>query len=311
MLFLLFLAVGVLLCAVAAILAAWALVHPPRMTDGKALWLLQRLSPRDLGLEFEEISFVVRDQNGQRLKIAGWWIPNTNASGRCAVLIHGYADAKVGVIAWAPIWHALGFNLLVPDLRGHGESEGKICTAGFFECDDLREVLDELFARKPQETRQLVLFGVSMGAGVATALAQVREDISALVLDSPYADFRSAAIEHMYRLGLPFRWLAALALSLAERFTGADFDEVAPAQIIPTLQCPLLVIASGADPLLSGDGWESLERAVENQRHRCGISQTWLVPEAGHLMAMNADSTEYRRRLAEFINVALLEGCKH
>jgi pimeloyl-ACP methyl ester carboxylesterase len=270
-LLLLFIAVGVIVCAAMAALAAWALLHPPRMTDGKALWVLKRLAPSDLGLEFAEIPFVVRDRSGERLKIASWWIPNKNSVGRCAVLIHGYADAKVGVIAWAPIWHALGFNVLVPDLRAHGESEGSVCTGGYLEREDLRQVLDELLARKPQETRQLVLFGVSLGAAVAVALAAERDDIAAVILDSPYSDFRSAAIEHMYRLGLPFRWLAAVAADLAQWFTGAAFDEVAPTQSIPKLHCPLLLVESDAHWVIKQRYWIQLKDALKNIQKKCVI----------------------------------------
>src|SRR6476660_3641260 len=76
MLVLMLVVVGVGLCAVAAGLMAWSLTHPPRMGDGKAMWVHKLLPPGDLGLEFEDVKFVVRDERGKRLSIAGWWIPN-------------------------------------------------------------------------------------------------------------------------------------------------------------------------------------------------------------------------------------------
>src|SRR5688500_12152020 len=101
------LAVGALLCLAAVVLSARSLLRPPRMTDGKALYLLRRLSPEDVGLRYEQTSFTVRDaRTGERLKLAAWWIPAAAADGdRCVVLLHGYADAKVGAIAWARSWH--------------------------------------------------------------------------------------------------------------------------------------------------------------------------------------------------------------
>src|SRR5437762_3574893 len=74
-------------------LMARMLLRPRRMTDGRAAYLLKRLSPLDLGLEYEIVSFDV----GERVRIAGWWIP-CQGSKNCAVLIHGFADAKVGAI---------------------------------------------------------------------------------------------------------------------------------------------------------------------------------------------------------------------
>src|SRR5262245_33052120 len=105
------------LCAIATLLLALMLLRPSRMTDGKAAYVLKRLSPGDLGMRFEEIRFTVRDEArpGSALTLAGWWIPHPAAAGKCVVLIHGYADAKVGAIAWAPTWRAMGYNICALD----------------------------------------------------------------------------------------------------------------------------------------------------------------------------------------------------
>ena len=71
----------------------------------------------------------------------------------------------------APVWHALGFHILALDLRAHGESAGVVSTAGDREQHDVVQVLDQLRADGPAQTRQLVLFGVSLGAAVALAVA--------------------------------------------------------------------------------------------------------------------------------------------
>src|SRR3954469_8477340 len=111
--------VGALVSAGAILLMAYGLVRPPRMTDSKALYLLGRGSPAELGLAFEDVAFDVREEPGGRVvRIVGWWIPvrhpdaaaggngdgGRGGAGRCVVLLHGYADARVGAIAWAPVW---------------------------------------------------------------------------------------------------------------------------------------------------------------------------------------------------------------
>src|SRR4051812_46591822 len=108
-LFLILLVMGALAAAGAVWVMARALVRPPRMTDGKALYVLKRVTPGDLGMTFEDATFTVRDlRTGKPLKLAGWWMPYPHAQGRCVVLVHGYADGKIGAIAWAPLWHGLG-----------------------------------------------------------------------------------------------------------------------------------------------------------------------------------------------------------
>ena len=103
------------------------------------------------------------------LRAAAWWIP-AHAPSTCTILlIHGRGDAKVGAIAWAPTIHALGWNILAIDLRGHGESEGVHSTAGYFERHDVAQVINQFRAARPVATETLAIFGVSLGAAVATA----------------------------------------------------------------------------------------------------------------------------------------------
>jgi pimeloyl-ACP methyl ester carboxylesterase len=287
--------------AVMVAVMAWSLAHPPRMTDGKAAWVLRRLAPSDLGLPFEEIGFDIRDQAGKPLRLAAWWIPSRDSDGRCAMLIHGYADAKVGAIAWAPLWHTLGFNLIVPDLRAHGESGGKASSAGCFERSDLVQVIDDLRARKPDETRRMVLFGISMGAAVAAATAIDATDFTAVVMESPYADFRRAAMAHMDRMGAPGRPLQRQAIALAEWFTGADYDSVRPSDLIPRIPCPVLLIAAGNDPFIQSEDRESLARAMAAHPQEHGNAEIWTVDGVEHLMTMSADLQGYRTTLSRFL----------
>src|SRR6476661_73503 len=77
--------VGALVCAGAIVVMAYGLVRPPRMTDAKALYLLGRVSPAELGLAFEDVAFDVREEPGGRVvRIAGWWIPARHPDDRCA-----------------------------------------------------------------------------------------------------------------------------------------------------------------------------------------------------------------------------------
>src|SRR5258706_11738867 len=169
---LMLLAVGALLVGFVCLAMAKFLLPPPRMTDGAALWILKRIGPDDLGLPWEEIAFHVLDERTHgKLKIAAWWIQAASPSSHCAVIVHGYADAKVGGIAWAPTFRAMGYNVLAIDLRAHGESEGTQTTAGFFERHDLSQIIDQLRLQRPAATREIVLFGVSLGAAVVGATA--------------------------------------------------------------------------------------------------------------------------------------------
>lgn len=305
------LALGGFLAAAVVVLMAWSLVRPPRMTDGKAAWLLQRLSPGDLNMPYEDATFDVRDvRTGEVLRLKGWWIPRAGSPGgrpadRTVVLLHGYADAKVGAIAWAPVWQRLGFNVLALDLRAHGESGGRESTAGYYERHDVEQVVGELRTARPESTRRIVLFGASMGAAVALAAAALMEGVDAIVLDSPFSDFCSASRTHMDLLGLPGGLFQSAALQVAEWLAYAKFDEVRPADLLRTVGCPVLVIAPTDDIFLAGGASEAIASALAERPATAGPAEIWHVAGAGHLLGVHADADKYAVKLSTFLDNTL------
>ena len=294
--------VAALLVGATLLLMALTLLRPPRMTDGKATFVLRRVSPGDLGLNFEETRFDVRDpRTGRALPIAAWWIANPAARGRCAVLIHGYADGKVGAIAWAPLWHALGYNILAIDLRAHGYSGGTFSTAGYFERHDVNQVLDQLLAERPDDARQLVLFGVSLGAAVALATALLRDDVDALVLECPYADYLHGVEAHAAVMQTPLPSFVPLAYRLSQRICAARFDEVKPVEMLARVAAPTMVIEADADPFVPPGDRAAIERVMADRAARGLTSVYWNVSEAAHVMGIVADAGEYAQRIASFL----------
>ncbi len=299
-------AVALVFAGAAIVVMAVMLLRPPRMKDARAIFLLQRLSPADLGMEFEEVSFQVIDQsNGGKLTIAGWWIDNPDARGRCAVILHGYSDAKVGGIAWAPLLRELGFAILAIDLRAHGESGGDYSTAGYWERHDVNQVIDQFKASRPDQTRRILLFGVSLGAATAAATAALRNDLWAVILECPFSDFHHAAANQADRVGTPGRWFQDSAYLLAKWISRADFDAVRPTDTIPKIPCPLMVIQSCDDPFLSAEDLAAVRRAVESRSAAQGPSVCWALPDTHHVVGIRENPQEYRRRIEDFLSEVL------
>jgi uncharacterized protein len=304
-LILVLLAVGVGLVLLVCRLMARVLLSPPRMSDGRAAWILKRLSPADLGMGFEDVAFTVRDEkSGGRLKIAAWWIPAAGSSERSVVIVHGYADAKVGGIAWAPTLRALGYHVLAIDLRAHGESEGTQTTAGFFERHDLSQVIDQMRAARPAVTREVALFGVSLGAAVVGATAAMRDDISAVIMDCPYSDYLTAARTHARANGMPGPLFQRIAINWAQKLSGADFLACSPVKVIPMLACPLMVIHGADDLFVDPVDMDAVEAAMKLRAPELGPTVYWRALDTHHVSALRTDAEEFRRRIAAFLNEA-------
>jgi pimeloyl-ACP methyl ester carboxylesterase len=291
------------------------LLHPERMSDPRAAYVLKRLSPADLGMRYEPQQFTVHDEaegaGGAPLSLASWWIPcprprsATRHWDRTVVLIHGYSDAKVGVIAWAPTWHALGYHVLALDLRAHGESDGAYSTSGYHERHDLNQVINQLRSQRADETRHLVLFGISLGASVALAAMAIREtpeDVEAVVLECPYAEYPHAVLAHAAQMNMPGRTLQPLAIRLAGWMSGAHFDEVAPVKTILKAPCPVMLIQGGCDVFVTESDMRAMEAALAQRSDPRSVY--WRVEEAGHVTGICADPEEYRQRIKAFLEGA-------
>jgi hypothetical protein len=98
-------------------------------------------TPADEGLDFQEVGFESTDG----LALRGWWVPGDNPS-RAVVLVHGLEGNKAGeqVLRAASVYSGAGYGVLMFDLRGHGEFEGKRTTVGHQEVRDVRGALPGL-----------------------------------------------------------------------------------------------------------------------------------------------------------------------
>jgi fermentation-respiration switch protein FrsA (DUF1100 family) len=165
-----------------------------------------RTPPAAAGLpQAEEV--VLTSADGERL--VAWHVP-PEAAKPLVIYFHGNGGAlnlRAGRFRWLT---ADGFGLLGLSYRGYGGSTGKPTETGMLL--DAAAAYDFAAARYPPE--RIVLWGESLGTGVAVALAAERK-IAALILDAPFtsaADVGAAA----YPI-IPVRWFIKDAFPSDER----------------------------------------------------------------------------------------------
>ncbi|GAB4144751.1 MAG: hypothetical protein Fur0037_12540 [Planctomycetota bacterium] len=221
--------------------------------------------------------------------------------------MHGLFRSAMELEPPASMFHGLGCEVWLAELRNHGGSGRAPFTGGLRESEDVLAVVRA--ARDSAPGAPLVLFGVSFGAAAASLAAPRAEGLSALVLDAPMADFRAAAGRmlsfgregdgrSLFRVVDPWK---ATALWALERWSSFDAAAVRPIDSLRALPAglPALVIAGGKDDRMPVD---VVRRVYEALPMPEGTKEFWLEPSAGHGKVWTAAPLAYERRLAALLD---------
>jgi dipeptidyl aminopeptidase/acylaminoacyl peptidase len=279
-------------------LAAHRLSMPPRRP------LATGRSPGELGVEFEEIRFPAR---GDRLEIAGWFIPSAGGC-RALVLVHGKDADRTRELDRDPgddvpgefpdLAFALsrrGFSVLMIDLRGHGQSGRARFGFGRTERLDVLGAVDWLVARGFRPGRIGVL-GISMGGATGIGAASEDDRIGALVADSSFAELTSLVEMHWTsETHLPALFLPVTKM-LGKHCFGCDIDAARPVDEIGAIPRPILLIHTDADPTTPA------EHAVRLEQAAGGSAELWLSHSERHAGTYFVDPQVYIDKVAEFFD---------
>lgn len=228
-----------------------------------ALWLGQRgilyqpdrtrpLPPADPPAGFRELA--ARTADG--LRLVHWYVA-APGNRPVAVVFHGNAGHRGSAFEkFRPIadW---GFGLLVADYRGYGGNPGRPSETGLLA--DGRAVLDAL-ADQGVPAERIVLYGESLGSGVAVALAAERP-VAGLMLEAPFSSVAEVA-QAVYWY-TPAKWL------VRDRFDSL--------RRIGRVRAPILILHGGRDSTIPPRFGRRLYAAAPEPK------RLWLHEEADHL----------------------------
>lgn len=203
-------------------------------------------SPADAGLAYDEVSFRTKDG----VALNAWWVPSAAEPRGTVLYFHGNAGNLSIQVDVVRMFRRFGYNTLAVDYRGYGKSEGSPSEEGTYA--DARAAWDWLRAAKGLRARDVVVWGRSLGAGVATDLAvQTSEPPRALVTEAAFTSLPDIAEE--LHPGVPVRWFMRYRYENLKKFS--------------KLRCPVLVVHSREDQLISlKHGKRLYEAAPEPKR---------------------------------------------
>jgi uncharacterized protein len=237
-------------------------------------------------------------------RLAGWYVPSgsdTGPTGPTVVLVHGWGSNKSAMLDRAELLHDR-YNLLIVDLRNHGQSEAAPTTQGVHEASDVAAVIDWL--EKTKEPEQIALLGVSMGGVTALNEADSDERIDAVIIEATHATMANAAQARLevagYPLSLPGSW--AILLGTLAR-TGQDVSSADAVQAVARLdERPVLIVTGGNDDSIGENDAADLLAAAEEAG---SPAELHVCEDAGHAQALKTCPEDYPDWMLGFLERAL------
>lgn len=260
--------------------------HPPRYPV--------YIPPSKFGLRYEDVSFEATD--GVRLK--GWFIKGEGA-GRLPTIIvcHGLGANRSDFTELASGLSREGYNILLFDFRGHGESERRASSFGYLEQKDLLGALKFVRSRNDVDGERIGVYGFSMGGAVAILTAARGNEIKAVISDSSFTTLKEQG-KRLFKGSLlpPILFFKPLVW-MYEAVFHVNADEVSPIDRIGEISPRgMMIIGGGADEQMpSSDAMRLFASAKEPK-------ELWLIPGAVHGGTVYMAGDEYGKRVLRFLD---------
>jgi len=211
--------------------------------------------PGTVGMAFEEVVL-----DGELGELRAYRVPapgrpdavQAGAAGTWIVFAHGRGGQREEANRYLPLWHDLGYEVLVPEYRNDvgapQDPSGRYGLGG----TEWRDLDTAVGYALDNGAEQVVLAGWSMGGAVQLQLLAGSEHADAvvgLVLDAPVVDWRDTFYEQGELAGLPPR-LTSLALRFIELRGDLDLDDFdwpARADLADVVDMPVYLAHSDDD----------------------------------------------------------------
>jgi dienelactone hydrolase len=251
--------------------------------------------PASLELPYEDASFQSR---GDGVLLKGWYLPGDKNS--VILIVHGgfqnRIDDNVDTLGLTRALVKTGYSVLLFDLRGRGESEGRGRTLSNIE-PDIGGAVDYLKSRG-YGAGDICILGFCSGAASACIFAS-QNSLGALILDGCFIDVPTEVARLAKAIGIP-QFLESFFMPGGLFFARVlyDYNVVNPIDVIHNVACPILFIYEENDEFITREETLKLFSASGNP-----ANEVWEVSETLHSQSFRTHPVEFVEKVDKFISV--------
>lgn len=252
-----------------------------------------------------DVTWLLNDSNytdeyitsSDKLKLHSYKVTNQNNSNKWVIAVHGYTSEGINMSTYAKHYYDNGYNVLIPDLRAHGLSEGNYIGMGWDDRLDIISWINSILNENPNA--EIILHGVSMGASTVlmTSGEEIPSNVKAIVADCGYT---SVWDEFAYQLddlfSLPEFPILNVSSMVAKIRAGYFLGEASSLKQVKNSKTPILYIHGDKDDFVPYYMMEELYNATSSEKEMLTIEG------AEHAKASEVDPETYWNTVNNFIN---------
>jgi uncharacterized protein len=263
-----FLVVYAVLCLLLVVLQGRMLYFPQPVVES---------TPEDYGAHYAQVWIPGPDG----AKLYGWWVPANNPAAPTLIYFHGNYGNVGSNAEHASRLARICCNVLIFDYRGYGRSTGPFPNEQRIYAD-AESAWNYVVSVKTTHPGNIILYGHSLGGGVAVEMAKRHPDVGGMILDSTFTSVADRAL-----LDPLYHWFP-VRLLVHQRF-----DSI---HKITATHAPVLILAGTADTTIPNRMSQSLYEAAPGRR------QIVLIHGGGHDNSAVVGGTKYTVPLEQFVS---------
>ena len=235
----------------------------------------------DTSLEVEaDVNWLIKDSNyidtyitsSDNLKLHAYKVKNENKTDKWAIVVHGYTSEGKLLSSKAKHLYNMGYNVLVPDLRSHGTSEGNYIGMGWHDRLDIIDWINYIVKNNPKS--EIALHGTSMGSATVLMVSgeKLPSNVKAIVADCGYT---SVYDEFSYQLKQLFNLPAFPIMNFSDVVThiraGYCLNDASAINQVKKSTTPILYIHGDKDDFVPYYMMDELYNATNSEKEKLTI----------------------------------------
>lgn len=222
---------------------------------------------------------------------------NPSNSNVWAVMLHGWTNVKREMSGYAMEHYKRGYNILIPDLRGHGNSESKFVSMGWLDRLDVIDWLRSIAEENPKA--KIIIHGVSMGGATTmmTTGEKLPENVVLAIEDCGFTSVKDIFVDQAERkYHLPPKLVIPTASFACKLLNGFFFGEASAVEQLKKSKTPTLFIHGDKDDFVLPSNLDIVFDACAAEKEK------YIIEGAEHALSSHCFHEEYWQVVNSFID---------